>query len=158
MVDLWTLSSASVTGWGGWHTGQWWRFLWSWQSAEAGWRCACSDASQVCLRILSCAIWARPASGSVGLTKHSGVSFYGSLQVIILRKLNFLYLLYSNFVARYRDQILRFRYCATRQPSSSLFVHTEIQPHVGLFHLYPTSMTCHSSRHVDIQHEITYCL
>jgi len=70
-----TLSSSSVTGWGGWCSGQWshriWSRLWSLLFASVVRRCTCSFASPECLQIVCSVILASNAPARVLLTKHS---------------------------------------------------------------------------------------
>jgi len=153
-----TLSSRSVNSWGGWHFGPRWRPLGSWLSASVGWRCTCSFASPSCLPMICSAILAKKASGCVVLTKWSRVSFDCSLHLLMPRKLDNLLLLFSDLGVRCLDQELRLLYCGARKPSFGHFCHIQGQAHVGLFQLYPTSLPCHSSRHVDNLQEISCCL
>jgi len=166
---LGTLSSESVTGCGGWGSGQRWRHLWSWLwarlwsglwsllFASVGWRWTCSFASPACLRILCGAIPARQVSGHVILMKHSGLSFYHSLHCFIPRKLNTPLLLFLDFGARLVDWVLWFFYCGVRKPSFRDCGHVQGQAHVELFQLYTTSLPCHRSRHVEYLQEIDCC-
>jgi hypothetical protein len=75
--DLGTLTSANVTGYGGWCR------LCSWLSASLGWRCTCAFASPACMRILGGANVAWKVFEGVVLPKHSRVSFYCSLHLFM---------------------------------------------------------------------------
>jgi len=156
--DLGPLNSGTVTSWGRWCFGQRWRRLWSRLSASVGGRCACSVASPSCLRNFCSAILARKASGHLVLTKHSQVSFYRSLHLLMPRKLNTPLLLLSDIGARSFHPELRFLYCGARIAIFGHFCNIQGQAHVGLFQLYPTSLPCHSSRHVGNLQEIGCCL
>ena len=155
--NLGILSSGSVTRWRGWRSGQRWRWLWSWLSASVRCRCTCWFVCPACLWILCGTILARKASVWVVLTKHSRMSFYCSHHHFMHRKLNSPLLLFSDFSARFLDQILHFLYCGMQKPSSGHFGHIQGQVHVRLFQLYPTFLPCHSSRHVGNQEEISCC-
>jgi len=146
-----------VTGWGGWFTGQRGCWLWSRLSASVGRRCSCTFASPACLRILCGAILARKESDHFVLMKHSRVSFYHSLQHLMPRQLNTPLLLFSDLDAMFLDKILRFLYSCARKPSFHHFGRIQGQVHVTLFQQYPTSLPCHSSRHVENLREIRCC-
>jgi len=156
--DLGTLSSGFVTCWGRWRFRQRWRWLWSLLSALDRWRCACSFASPSCLPIPCSAIFRRKASGCVVLTNHSRVTFYRSFPLIISRVLNTPLHLFSDLGVRFLDQELRFLYRGVQKPSFGHFRHIQGQAHVGPFQMYPTSLLCHSSRHVENLQEIGCCL
>jgi len=110
-----------------------------------------------CLQILCGAIWTRRASRCVGVTKHSQMSFYRSLHLFMLRKLNTPCLLFLDRSARFLDQILSFLYYSARKPSIGHFGHVQSQAHIWLFQLYMTFLPCHRSRHVDCLQEISCC-
>jgi len=156
--NLGMLSSGIGTSWGGWRFGQRWHQLWSWLSASVRWRCACFFVSPLGLLILCSAILARKASGRVVLTKHSRVSFHCSLHTFMPWKYNTPVLLFLDLGAWFCDQELHFPYCGLQKPSFGHFRHIQGQAHVRLFHLYPTSLRCNSSRHVDIPEGISCCL
>jgi len=155
--DLRRLNSGSVSGWGGWRAGQWWSWLWSPRSASVGWRCTCSFASPACLRILCGAILARRAAGRLVLTKHCRVSLYRSLHLFVPRILNTPLLLFSDLGAWFLNEIFRFLDCGARKAFFGHFGHIQRQAHVGLFQLYPTSLPCHSGRHVENLQDISCC-
>jgi len=163
--DFKTLITGNVTSWGKWCSGQRGRRLWSrlWSrlwillSASVGRRCTCSFASPARLRILCGAILARKASGRLVLTKHSRVSCYRSLHLVMPRKLNTPLLLFSDLGTWFLDQILRFLHSGARKPTFGHFGHVQGQAHVGLFQLYTTSLPCHSCRHVEYLQEISCC-
>ena len=156
--DLGPLSSRTVTSWGRWCSRQRWRRLWSRLSASVGGRCTCSLAYPTCLWVLSRVILPRKASGCLVLKKHRQVSFYRSLHLFMPRKLNTPLYLLSDLSARFFDWQLRFRYCGARIVFFGHFRLIQGQAYVGLFQLYPTSLPCHSSRHVENLPEINCCL
>ena len=147
-----------VPSWGGWRSGQRLHHLRCRLSALVKWRCTCSFASPACLRILCSAILGRKASGRMVLTKHSQVSFHCSIYVYMPRKLNTPLLLFLDLGARFLYQILCFLYRGARKSFFGPFGHIQAQAHVGLFQLYPTSLPCHSSRHVENLQEVSCCL
>jgi len=157
IYPLGMISSGIVTGCGGWHTRQRWRRLGCRLSASVGWRYTCSFASTVCLLNHCGAIFARKASGHVVVTKHSWVSFYRSLHLVMPRKLDTLLLVFSDLDGRFLDQILCFLNCGTERPLFGHVDHIQGQVHIGLFQLYPTSLPCHISRHVENLQEISCC-
>ena len=156
--DFGTLSSGIVTCLGGWYSRQMWRRLWTQLSALVRWRCTWTLASPLCLRILYSTISARKESGCLVLTKHSLVSFYRSFHLFMPRKHNTPLLLFSDLGARFQNLELCFHHCGGRQPSIGNFCQIQGQLHIGLFKLYPTSLPCHSSRHVENLQEIHCCL
>jgi len=158
IVELGTLRSSIVTGWGMRRSWPRWHQFWSRLSAVVGWRCTCSCASPGCLQILCHAMLERKASGRGVLTNYSRVSFYHGLHLFMPSKLNTPLIPFWDFGARFLNQILHVSYCGTRKPSFGHDGHSEWQAHVGLFLLYPTSMSCHSSRHVEYLQEICCCL
>jgi len=93
----------------------------------------------------------------VFLTKHSWVSFNCRLHFCMPRKLNTPLLLFSDFGTRFLDQIFCFHNCSAQKPFFGHFGHIQDQAHVGLFQLYPTSLPCHSSRHVENLQDISCC-
>jgi len=153
--DFRQLSSGDVTGWGGWCAGRRWSRLWSLHSASGGGRCTCSFASPVCLRILCSAILATKAAGRLVMTKHCRVSLYCSLHLFMPRKLNTPLLLFSDLGVWFLNGIFCFRYCGARKAFFGHFGHIQRQAHVGLFQLDPTSLPCHSCRHVENLQDIS---
>jgi len=117
-------------------------------------RCGGSFAPLVGHRILCCTILAWKAAGRMIFVNHCRVSFHRSLYHLMPRKLNSSLLLFSDFGARFLNQLLCFLYCSTRKAAISYFRHIQGQAHVGLFPLYPTSLPRHSRRHVENQQEI----
>ena len=156
--DLRRLNSGNVTGWGGWHAVLWGSRLWIPLSASVGWSCTCSFASPASLRIVCGAIWARKAAGGLVLTKHCWVSLYPRLDLLLPRKLNTPLLLFSDLDARFLDYVFRILYCGARKAFFGHFGHIQCQAHVGLFQLYPTSLPCHSCRHVENLQDIGCCI
>ena len=155
--DVRRLNSGSVTGWGGWRAGQRWSWLWSWLSASVGWRCTCFFASPPSLRILCGAIFARKAAGRLVLTKPCWVSLYRSLYLFMPSNLYTPHLLFSDLGVWFLDEVFRFVYCGTRKALFGDFGHIQRQAHVGLFQLYPTSLPCHSCRHIENLQVIGCC-
>jgi len=151
------LSSGGVTCWGGWRAGQRWSRLWSPHCALGAGRCTCSFASPACLRILSSAILSRKAAGRLVMTKHCQVSLYRSLHLFMPRKLNTPHLPFSDVGAWFLNEIFRFLYWGARKVFFVHFGHIQRQAHVGLFQLYPTSLPCHSCRHVENLQDISRC-
>jgi len=103
------------------------------------------------------AIVARKASGRVVLTKHSRVSFYHSLLLLMPRKLNTQLLLFLDLGARFLEQILRFLSCGAHKPLFSHFGYVPGQVLVELYQVYTISLPCHRSRHDDNLQEISCC-
>jgi len=155
--NLGTLSSGIVTSWSGWHSGQRWLGLWSQLAALLVWRCTCSFASLAYLLIYWSAILARKTSGCGALTNHSQVSLYRNLCRFMPRKLIPPLLLCSNIRMRFIKQVLHFRQRGAWKPFVGCCGHIQGQARVGLFQLYPTSLPCHSSRHVEYLPEISCC-
>ena len=155
--DFKRLSSASVTGWGGWRAGLRWSRLWCRHSASGGWRCTCSFASPLCLRILCSAILARKAAGYLVLTKHCRVSLYQSLHLSMRWTLNTPLCLFSDLGVWCLDEIFCFLCCGAREAFFGIFGHIQRQAHVGLFQLYPTFFPCQSCRHVENLQDISCC-
>jgi hypothetical protein len=151
------LSSGGVTSWGRWRTGRRWSRFWSPHSASGRGRCTCSFASPACLRILCGANLARKAAGRLVMTKHCWVSLYHSLHLFMPRKLNTPLLLFSDLGAWFLNEIFRFLYCSARKAFFGHLGHIQRQAHVGLFQLYPTSLPCHSCRHVENLQDISRC-
>jgi len=155
--DLGTLCTEIVNSWGGWSAGQRWRQLLSRLSASVQWRCTCAFASPSCLQIHCWAMLVGKAFGHVVLTMQSRVSFYRSIHLVMPRKHNTPLLSISNFGARLFDQIFRFLHCGAREPFFGHSGHIQGQAPLRLFQLYPTSLRCHSSRHVENLQHITCC-
>jgi hypothetical protein len=143
------LSCGSVTGWGGYCAGRRWSRLWGPHSASGRGKCTCSFVSPACLQLLCGAILARKAARHLVMTKHSWVSLYRSLHLFMPRKLNTPLLLCSDLGAWFHSEIFCFLYCGARKAFFGHFGHILCQALVGLFQLYPTSLPCHSCRHVE---------
>jgi hypothetical protein len=56
---------------------------------------------------------------------------------------------------RHLEQILCFLDCGARNLRVGQSGHIQSQAHVGLFQLYPTSLPCHSTRHVENLQDIS---
>jgi len=126
-----TFMSVTVTLWCTWRSG--WRRPSGWRCRRFWWRCGSSFAPPACVRILCCAILAWKAAVCLIFINHWWVSFYRSLHLLMTRKLNSSLLLFSDFGARFLDQLLRFLYCGARKPSFSHFGHIPGKAHVRLF-------------------------
>ena len=90
-------------------------------------------------------------------TNHCSVSFYHSLHLGMPGRHNTPLLFFSDFSARFLDWLFRFLHCATQKPFFTQFGHIQSKKHVGLFKLYPTSLSCHCSWHVENLQEISHC-
>jgi hypothetical protein len=66
-------------------------------------------------------------------------------------------LLFSDLSAWYHNQLFRFLDCAARNAFFGHCGHIQGQAHVGLFQLHPTSLPCHSCRHVENLKDISCC-
>jgi len=159
MDDMKKLNTTSVNEWGWWRAGQWHSRsrLWSRLSPSVGWRCTSSFVSPACLGILWGAILAWKAAGSLVLMKHCRVSLYRSLHLFVRRKLNTPLLLYSGLAGWFLNEVFRFIDCAVRKAFYGHIGHIHGQALLGLFQLYPTTLPCHSSRHVENQQDISCC-
>jgi hypothetical protein len=149
------LSSGGVTGWGGWSAGLRWSRLWNPHSASGRGRCTCSFASPACLQILCGAILSRKAARRLVMTKHCRVSLYRRLHLFMPRRINTPLLLFSDLSAWFLNEIFCFLYCGARKAFFGHFGHIQRQAHVALFQLYPTSLPCHSCRHVENLQDIS---
>jgi hypothetical protein len=107
-------------------------------------RCSAIFVSRACVRAV--------------LPKHSWVSFYCDLHHFTSRKLSFLLHLLSDFCARNCHQVLHFTDRGRHKSSLGHFGRIQGLVHVWLFQLDPTSLPCHSSRHVGNLQEISCCL
>ena len=150
--NLGKLCTQIITWCGGWLAGQrCCRSVYGWLRSTS------SFASPAGLQIRCGAILGTKASRCVVLMKHSWVTFNRSLHLFMLRKLNTSLLLFSHVSMRFINQILCFIHCHARKPYFGHFGHIQGQVHVGLGQLYPTTLPCHSSRHVEILQEISCC-
>ena len=109
------------------------------------------------LCMLCSAILARKAAVSLILQNHCLVSFYRSHHLVMPGNHNTLLRLFSNFGPWFLDLMMRFLSCRAREPFFSHFSHIQGKTHVGLFKLYPPSLSCHSSCHVENLQEISCC-
>jgi len=153
--DFRLLSSGRVPGWGGWPAGRRWSWDWSPHSVSGGGRCTCSCASPSCLRIRCGGILARQAAGRLVMTNHCRESLYRSLHIFMPRKLNTPHFLFSDLSVWFLNDIFRFLHCGARKAFFGQLGHIQREAHVGLFQLYPTSLPCHSCRHVENLQDIT---
>jgi len=92
-----------------------------------------------------------------GFDKASPGAFVSQRSPLMRRKLNIRHRLFSDLCTRIVDQTFCFLYHSAQQPSFGHSGHIQGQAHVGLFQLYPTSLPCHSSRHVEYLQEISCC-
>jgi len=138
-----------VISWHRWRFGPRWRPFW--------WRCTLAVAPPVCRWIFCGAILARKPAVRLIFANHCRVSFDHDLHLVMRGKLNTPLLLFSDFGARFLDELLCFLYCGVWYPSFGHFGHIHGKRHVGLFKLYPTSLSCHSSWHVENLQEISCC-
>jgi len=136
-----------------WHR---WRFGPRW--CRSGWWCTVAFAPQLCLWIFCGAILARKAAICLIFASHCWVSFDRNLHLVVPGKLDNLLLLYSDFGARSLDQVLRFLYSGAWKPSFGHFGHIQGKTHIWLFKVYPTSLSCQSSWHVENLQEISCCI
>jgi hypothetical protein len=153
--DFGMLRSWSVTGWGGWRAGRPWCQLWSLLPASVGWRSRCSFTSPACLGILRSAMLARKAAGCVVLTKHSRVTLYRSLHLVIPKKHNTPHYLFSDLAARFLNKMFHFLFSGAQKAFCGHFGHIQCQAHGSLFQLYPTSLPCRSCSHVENLQDIS---
>ena len=155
--DLGMLSSGSVAGWGGWRARQRLSRLYSPLSASVGWWCTWFFASPACLRFVCGAFLARKAARCLGLTKHSWLSLYLSLHIVMPRKLNTPLLPFSDLGVWFLIEIFRCLHCGARTAFFCQFRHIQRRAHVGMFQLYPTSLPCHSRSPVETLQDISCC-
>ena len=133
-----------------WHR---WRFGPRWRRSR--WWCTLPFAPPACLWICCGAMLARQEALRLIFANHCGVSFHPSLHLVMPGKLNMPLLLFSEFVARFLDWLLFFVYRGPWKPSLGHFDNIQGKTHVWLFKLYPTSLSCHISWHVENCQEIS---
>jgi hypothetical protein len=80
---------------------------------------------------------------------------YCNLHLVMPWKLNTPLLLFSVLSAWSHNQIHRSPYCGARKAFFGHCGHIQRQAHVGLWQLYPTSLPCHSCRHVETLQDIS---
>jgi len=114
--------------------------------------CASSESVDSC-----CAISVRKTAVCLIFPNLCWVSLHRSLHLVMPGKHNTLHILFWNFGAWFVDYLLRFLNHGARKPFFSHFGHIQGKTHVGLFKLYPTSLSCHSSWHVENLEEISCC-
>jgi len=149
IFDLGTLICLIVSTWRWWWSRKRWRWFRCRLSVLVGWRCTHYFTPRPGLHISCSAILARKGSIALVWMKHSQVSMYGSVHLSMPRKLNSPLRLFSDFSATRLDLILHFCYCGEQNISFRHFGHIQGKAHVGLFQLYPTTLPCHRSRHVE---------
>jgi len=121
-------SSLIVTGWRWWH-----RWHDGRRECRFGWRCTCAFAPHSCPWILCWATVSRNAAVREMIMNHSRVSFYRSLHLVMLWSHNTRLLLFSDFGARFHDEILPFLNRSAWNPSCGHVSHVHGKAHVGLF-------------------------
>jgi len=124
----------------------------------AGWRCTCSFVCRACLRFLRGALSVWKEASHLILKKHCQVTIYCSRHRFMPRTLNTPLLHFSDLGAWFRNELFRLPYCGARDTFFSHFGPIPWQPHVRLFKLYPTSLPCHSCRHVEKLQDFVCCL
>ena len=72
------------------------------------------------------------------------------------QELNSPLLLFSDLGAWFLNEEFSFLECGARKAVFGHFAHIQRQAHVGLFQLYPTSLPCHSCRHVENPQDIRW--
>jgi len=144
------LSCLTVIRWRGWRFGP--------VRCRSWWRCTRAFEPPACLWIRCCAILARKTAARLILTNQCQVSFHRSLHLDMPGKQNTPLLLFSDFGVRCFDSLLCFLHSGTRKPLFSHFGHIQGKMLVGLFKLYPISMSWHSSWHVENILEISCCI
>jgi len=147
-----------ATRWRRWRSGRIWRQSWSQLYESLWWGCTCAVVPPACLGFLCCSIVARTAVVSLIFPKYSWVSFHCRLHIATLQKYNSPHLLFSDFGATYLDQAWRFLYWVTQKSSFGHFGLIQGKMHGRLFWLYPTSLPCHTCRHVDDLQELSSCI
>jgi len=100
---------------------------------------------------------ARKAAVWLIFPNHCRVSVYLSLHLVMPGKHNNPLLLFSNCGMWFLDLLSRCLNCGARKPIFSHFGHVQGKRHVGLFKLYPISLSCHSSWHVENLQHISCC-
>jgi len=110
-----------------------------------------------CLRILCCSILVRMAANLLIFINHCWVSLHCSLHLFMPRRLNSPHHLFSDFGARFLDEVLHFLCCGMWKLSWGHLYRIQGKAHVGLFLLYLTSLPCHSSWHLENLQEISCC-
>jgi len=143
------LITLTVIRWRRWGSGPGWRRSW--------WRCTCGFVTPASLWILWCAILAKKTAVRLGIPNHCRVYIYRSFHLIMPGKHNTPHLLFSNFSVWFLDLLLRFLNCGAWKPFFSHIGHIQRKTHVGLFKLYPTSLSRHCSWQVENLQEISCC-
>ena len=131
------LSPHTVIRWHRWRSGPRWGQSW--------WRCTRAIMPPATLWSLCCAILARKTPVRLIFPNHGRVFCYRSLHLVMPRKHNTPHRLLSNFSEWSLHLLLRFHNGSAQKPGCSHFGHIQGKKHVGLFQLYPTSLSCHSS-------------
>jgi len=136
--------------------------VWTWRrfccllSLSVWLRCSHSSAPPPYLRSLCCAIWASKATVCVILQKHCWVSCYPSRHLSMSEKLNSLSCYFLYFCVMGLHIMMCFLYCSMSTTLFGWFGHVQGKVHVRLYLLYPTSLPCHSGRHVENIQEISW--
>lgn len=131
------LRSRAVTRWQRWYSGPRWCRSWL--------RCTFVFVPTAVLWILCCAIVPKRAAISLIFTNHYQVSFYCGLHLAMDMKYNTPLHLFLDISPRFFDLLLRFLSCCLRTLFFCHFGHIKCKGPVGLFKLYLTSLSCHTS-------------
>jgi hypothetical protein len=142
-------TSLTDSRWHRWCSGPTWH--WSW------WRCTRGFASPACLWIHCRAILGKKSAGRLILTNHCQVPLQCNLQIVMPGKQNTSPQLCSDFGKRFLNWLMHFLYSGLQKPFFGHFGHIAGKTHVGLFKVYPTSLFCHSSCHVENVQDISCC-
>jgi len=118
-----TLSTMIPTGWRRWCSRCRRHEFWCWLFAFDLRRCRRCFEPPACPWILRCVILARKAAVSMIFIIHCRVSFYRSCHLSMPRIFNIPLLLFSDFCARFLDQLLGFLHRSARKPSFGHFCH-----------------------------------
>ena len=139
-----------VIRWNRWRAWPWWWGSW--------WRCTRACVPPVSLWIHGCAILGRKVAVSLIFPNHCRCSFYRSLHLVMPGTHNSLLRPFLNLGVWIHVQLLCFLNRGARKPFFSHFGQIQGKTHVGLFQLYLTALSCHSSWHVESLQEISCCI
>jgi len=119
---------------------------------EHSWRCA----SSVSVDFLWC-FFGKEGNRPIDFCEPLPGVFRSLPLPIMSGKINTLLLVFSDFAARFLEQLFHFLYCGAWKPSFGHFGHIQGKTHFGLFKLYPTSLSCHRSWYVENLQEMSCC-
>jgi len=111
-----------------------------------------------CQDVLCCAILPKKEAVHLIFPKHGRVSFHCTFHILNPQEVYSPLLLFSDFGPRFLDQSLNFYHCGAQKLSCGHFGHIQGKVHVRLFQQYPTSLPCHSCRHVEALQELSCCI